>query len=261
MILATIARSMLSRGARLGLVAAAVAAIASVVVAVRRADHAATVARPGPGASDARVTARASELVDDAQATWAELLRRGGRSYSEARLVPFRGAVRSECGWDERAVAPFYCAADERVYLDLDVATGLLARGEPGGSRALGYVVAHAIGHHVQALTGVERRVRREQQADPAREEELARALELQADCFAGVWARASDRSDLSEATAAATLELVAQVVSSRPRAVEHGPPEAWLHASADARLAWLLRGLASGDPDACDPLTEPPRP
>jgi len=239
-------------------VAVGIAALAAAAVAVGRSlDRSPAV--PAPGAAEhAEVADAAFAITRDAQATWAELLRQGWRSYSEARLVTFRGPVRSECGWDERAVAPFYCPADEKLYLDLDFAAELAEPGS-GGAEGLAYVVAHGIGHHVQALTGVERRVQRDARAQPAREGELVLAMELQADCFAGVWAKASGARLLTAENAASAIAAVVTIAARRRGgAHEGGPSETWLHSDPGARLTWLTRGMAAGDPDACDTFATP---
>lgn len=253
---------MLSRRVRVGLVGALVLAAASSAILLARGRRSASDgSAPTAAEADAATTREAGIVAADVQSTWAELLRRGGRSYSEARVVGFRGAVRSECGWDERASAPFYCAADERLYLELDVAGALLGRGDRAGRSALAYVVAHALGHHVQAVTGVERRVRRDQRADPAREQELQRAFELQADCYVGVWARTSRAGLLDEADVAPALAALAEVVGRHAPAAPGAPPESWSHADLDTRVGWVRRGLEAGDPDACDPFAPPPPP
>lgn len=253
---------MLSRRARVGLVGAlVVVATASALLVARGRRGGDGAAPPSAAEAEAATTREAAAVATDVQATWAELLRRGGRSYSEARVVGFRGAVRSECGWDERAASPFYCAADERLYLELDVAGALLARGDRAGRGAVAYVVAHALGHHVQALTGVDRRVRRDQRAEPAREEALGRALELQADCYVGVWARASATTLLDDEGVEPALAALAEVVERHPPAAPGSPPESWRHADLATRVAWVRRGLAAGDPDACDPFAAPSPP
>ena len=191
-------------------------------------------------------------VLNDAQTTWARLL----PDYRDAKLVLFRGAVRSGCGDAEAAMGPFYCPADEKVYIDLAFYDELARRFGAPGDFAEAYVLAHEIGHHVQKLTGTEPKVRELQRANPARENALSVRLELQADCYAGVWAHSTARRDLLEqGDLQEGLGAAAAVGDDRIQEMSGGGvhPESFTHGSAEQRMEWFQRGYQGGDPRACD--------
>lgn len=199
-----------------------------------------------------------SVVLADTEDTWTALFRRGGGAYEEPRLVLFSGAVDSACGFAEAAVGPFYCPADRKVYLDLDFFDELDRRFGAPGDFAQAYVVAHEIGHHVQTLLGIARKVREAQAGLDERERNrLQVMMELQADCFAGVWAHHAQRSrdllepgDIEEGLAAA-----AAVGDDRIQRRTHGRvvPDAFTHGTSEQRQRWFLAGLRAGAIDACD--------
>jgi hypothetical protein len=129
-----------------------------------------------------------SFILDDAQNTWRQLMSQGGATYQDAQLVLFRDAVESACGMGQSAMGPFYCPADNKVYIDLAFYNDLKERFGAPGDFAQAYVIAHEIGHHVQTLLGVDSQVRGAQQQNPGTRNELSVRMELQADCLAGVW-------------------------------------------------------------------------
>ena len=131
-----------------------------------------------------------SFVLDDAQATWERIFRERGQTYQHAKLVLFRDAIQSACGFAEAATGPFYCPGDGRVYIDLGFYDELQQRFGAPGDFAQAYVLAHELGHHVQRLLGTEAKVREEQRRQPDRVNQLSVKLELQADCYAGVWAK-----------------------------------------------------------------------
>jgi hypothetical protein len=193
-----------------------------------------------------------SFVLDDSQAAWQRLL----PGYRDAKLVLFRDAVQSGCGGAQAAMGPFYCPADERVYIDLGFFDELSRRFGAPGDFAQAYVLAHEIGHHVQNVTGTERKVRELQRANPQHENALSVRLELQADCYAGVWAHSTARRDLLEsgdlneglgAAAAVGDDRIQEMSGSAVR------PESFTHGSAEQRTEWFQRGYRSGDPQACD--------
>ena len=193
-------------------------------------------------------------VMEDTQQTWEQLL--SGR-YQRTRAVLFRSAVQSTCGMAESAVGPFYCPADRKVYLDLSFFNDLHQRFRAPGEFAQAYVLAHEVGHHVQTLIGVESQVRQRQQSDPRSRNEYSVRMELQADCFAGVWAHHAttsrdllDQSDIAEALNAATA-----IGDDRLQRASQGRvvPDAFTHGSAQQREAWLRRGMKAGTPEACD--------
>jgi predicted metalloprotease len=208
-------------------------------------------------------------LTEDIQAVWADVFTQQGRTYRYADVVSFDGQVSTGCGAATSAVGPFYCPADSQVYLDLGFFDELARRFGAPGDFAQAYVVAHEIGHHVQNLEGTSAEVHAREQA--ARSEEEANrwsvALELQADCYAGVWAHsvyergqeqgsdvALDDGDIEEGLAAAEAVGDDRIQSQAGVAID---PETWTHGSSDQRRTWFTRGFDSGDPAACDTFAE----
>lgn len=193
-----------------------------------------------------------SFVLDDTQETWQRLL----PGYRPAKLVVFRDAVRSACGFADSAVGPFYCPGDGKVYIDLAFYDDLDRRFGAPGDFAQAYVLAHEIGHHIQALTGTEGKVREAQERRPGAANELSVAMELQADCYAGVWAHASARKNiLEEGDLEEGLGAAAAVGDDniQKRATGYVRPESFTHGTAKQRAEWFARGFKSGDPDACD--------
>ena len=192
-------------------------------------------------------------IVGDAQDVWTGIL---GSDYRRARLVLFRGAVQSGCGFAEAAMGPFYCPADERVYIDLGFYDDLQHRFGAPGDFAQAYVIAHEIGHHVQHVLGIESAMRRATAQRPDRANALSVALELQADCFAGVWGYSTAQRDLLErGDVEEGLGAAAAVGDDRIQRQTTGEvrPESFTHGSAADRAAWFRRGLESGQPNVCD--------
>ena len=193
-----------------------------------------------------------SNVLDSTQATWSRLV----QNYPEARLVLFRDAVESACGFAQSATGPFYCPGDQRVYIDLGFFSQLDRQFGAPGDFAQAYVLAHEIGHHVQNVTGVERQVRAAQQQNPRAANQLSVAMELQADCYAGVWAFTAARNgqletgDLDEG-----LNAAAAVGDDRLQKMGGGRvnPESFTHGSSAERRTWFRRGFDSGDPRQCD--------
>lgn len=225
---------------------------------------------PGTAPMDAspeeeRLVEFVSFVLDDAQATWARALPAAGVEYQDARLVLFRDAVQSACGSAQAATGPFYCPADQRVFIDLSFYEELRDRFRARGDFAQAYVLAHEIGHHVQNLLGAEAEVRRAQRSRPDLRNELSVRLELQADCYAGVWGHSTARRDLLEAgDVEEGLGAAAAVGDDRLQRAATGTvtPDTFTHGSSAQRVAWFRRGLDSGDPRACDTFSsaaEPP--
>ena len=197
-----------------------------------------------------------SFVLDDAQATWAKLLPAAGTQYSDARLVLFRDGVDSACGAAGSSTGPFYCPGDQKVYIDLGFYSELKERFGAPGDFAQAYVITHEIGHHVQHLLGIDRAVRERQAADPRNENAYSVALELQADCFAGVWGHETaqrgvlERGDVEEGLNAAAAIGDDRMQRAAGRRVS---PDAFTHGSSEQRVAWFRKGLESGDLAACD--------
>lgn len=194
-----------------------------------------------------------SFLIDDVQSTWEQQF---SGDYRPAHLVLFRGATATACGTGQSAMGPFYCPLDEKVYLDLDFFSELDQRFGAPGDFAQAYVVAHELGHHVQKLTGVSDRVHELQRRNPGAANQLSVRLELQADCYAGVWAHsAAQRGKLETGDVQEGLGAASAVGDDRlqRRATGTVTPESFTHGSAQQRSDWFTRGLRGGDPEACN--------
>jgi uncharacterized protein len=195
-----------------------------------------------------------SFVLDDAQSYWARELPKHNQQYREARMVLFRDGVQSGCGAAQAAMGPFYCPLDERVYLDLGFFSELDTRFGAAGDFAQAYVVAHELGHHVQNVLGTASRVRELQQSRPGQANELSVLLELQADCYAGVWGNSTssrlDRGDVEEGLTAAAAVGDDRIQRSTRGSVNE---ESFTHGSSEQRMTWFRRGLDSGDPRNCD--------
>ena len=224
------------------------------------------VAQPGAESGDVppaettpeeeRLVSLVSSVLDDAQNTWRQVSSEMGTPYRDAKLVLFRDAVQSACGFAEAATGPFYCPADEKVYIDLGFYEELQQRFGAPGDFAQAYVLAHEIGHHVQNLLGTEAQVReaRTRRADLANE--LSVRLELQADCYAGVWGHsAAQRQKLESGDVEEGLAAAAAVGDDRLQRMGGGRvvPESFTHGSSAQRQEWFQRGFEGGRPDACD--------
>ncbi len=196
-----------------------------------------------------------SFVLDDAQKTWTAIFAAHNLPYRHAKLVLYRGATYSGCGTAREATGPFYCPADEKIYMDLDFWDELRQFGA-SGEFAQSYVVAHELGHHVQKLLGIEGKVSRLQQQDPAERNPLSVALELQADCFAGVWGHSTEqRGIVHEADVESGLKAAAAVGDDHlqqmaGRAVS---PESFTHGSSAQRVFWFRRGLDQGTIEGCN--------
>ena len=199
-------------------------------------------------------------VMEDAQATWREIL--GGR-YRDTRAVLFRDAVQSACGFAQSATGPFYCPGDQKVYLDLDFFDELERRFGAPGDFAQADVLAHELGHHVQALLGVEEQVRGRQSASPDERNALSVRMELQADCFAGVWGHyaaqpgraAQGKVELERGDVEEGLNAAAAIGDDRLQRMSSGRvmPDRFTHGSSAQRVTWFRRGLDSGDVQACN--------
>jgi predicted metalloprotease len=193
-----------------------------------------------------------SFVLDDLQSVWSQALPR----YERAKLVLFRDAVQSGCGVGESATGPFYCPLDGKVYLDLGFFDELSRRLGAPGEFAQAYVIAHEIGHHVQHVLGISDEVRRAQEGRPAQRNALSVRLELQADCFAGVWAHSTSQRDLLErGDVEAAMNAAAAIGDDRLQRSATGrvAPESFTHGSSAQRVEWFRRGAESGNLDACD--------
>jgi uncharacterized protein len=208
---------------------------------------------------DERLVDFVSFVLDDSQDTWQSLL--GGR-YHRAKLVLFTDQVDSACGMAESATGPFYCPGDHKVYIDLGFYQELKDRFGASGEFAQAYVLAHEIGHHIQTLTGIERRMRQTQRQNPAQTNTLSVKMELQADCYAGIWGHStSQRHLLDQGDVESGLNAAAAIGDDRIQRMSGGrvAPERFTHGSSADRVAWFKRGLESGDVDRCDTFAAAP--
>jgi predicted metalloprotease len=199
-------------------------------------------------------------VLNDVQTNWDRLLPQSGASYRHAKLVLFRDETQSGCGEAQSATGPFYCPQDEKVYLDLGFFEELRNRFGAPGEFAQAYVIAHEIGHHVQKLLGIEGKVRRLQRSEPSETNHLSVALELQADCFAGVWGNSTEQRKLvNQDDIAAGLRAAAAVGDDRLQRMATGrvSPESFTHGSSAQRMAWFKKGLDSGRVSACNTLEQ----
>lgn len=197
-----------------------------------------------------------SFVLDDAQQTWARILPQEGAQWHDAKLVLFRDGVQSGCGQAETAMGPFYCPLDEKVYIDLGFYDELRDRFGAPGEFAQAYVLAHELGHHVQHLEGIDEQMRRVQRQHPDQANELSVRLELQADCFAGVWGHSTEQRQLLDpGDIQSGLQAAASVGDDRMQKMStgHVSPESFTHGTSAQRAAWFKRGFDSGDPKACD--------
>jgi predicted metalloprotease len=225
--------------------------------------------QPSAVGTSGAVTASPTEekLVDmvdavarDVQATWSRLL---GDRYQPTKVTLFRESISSACGYAGAVSGPFYCPGDQKVYLDLSFFDELQRRFSAPGDFAQAYVLAHEFGHHVQKLTCTEARVRGQQQGDPSSANPLSVRLELQADCYAGVWGHEAsqpgraarggvelDPGDLEEA-----LRAAAAIGDDRLQKMGTGRvmPEKFTHGTSEQRTTWFKRGFDGGDPRQCD--------
>jgi predicted metalloprotease len=197
-----------------------------------------------------------SFVLDDAQATWGKMLPQMGGQYRDAKLVLFRDAVGSACGLAQSATGPFYCPGDEKVYIDLGFYQELKDRFGAPGDFAQAYVLAHEIGHHVQALIGTSGQVHQAQQLHPSQANALSVRLELQADCYAGIWANSTAHRDIMEkGDIEEGLRAAASVGDDRIQRMASGTvnPDAFTHGTSAQRQEWFKRGFDSGNPKSCD--------
>jgi uncharacterized protein len=198
-----------------------------------------------------------SFVLDDTQKTWDQLLpQQAGRPYRHAKLVLFRNYTQSGCGGAESATGPFYCPADEKVYIDLGFYDELSQRFGAPGQFAQAYVLAHEIGHHVQKITGIESRVRQMRQGNSRTDNALSVKMELQADCLAGVWAHSTQQRNLLEqGDVQSALGAASAVGDDRLQKMStgHVAPDTFTHGSSAQRTQWFQKGFDSGSVAACN--------
>jgi uncharacterized protein len=195
-------------------------------------------------------------VLNDAQSTWSQILPAQGVPYRHAKLVLFRDSIDSACGMAQSATGPFYCPEDEKVYIDLGFYDELKQRFGAPGEFAEAYVLAHELGHHVQKLLGIEAKVREAQQRTPQAANQLSVGLELQADCFAGVWGHSTQQRNLLDpGDVDEGLKAAAAVGDDRLQRMSTGRvnPESFTHGSSAQRAQWFQRGFQDGTIASCN--------
>jgi len=199
-----------------------------------------------------------SVILADTEDTWNEIFAQSGQDYPEPKLVLFSGAVQSACGFAEAAMGPFYCPGDNKVYIDLSFYSDLQNRHGAPGDFAQAYVIAHEVGHHIQTVLGISKKVHaQKQRVSKIEANKLSVRQELQADCLAGVWGYHADKAkqlleqgDLEEALVAA-----AAIGDDRLQKQARGyvTPESFTHGSSEQRIRWFKKGMNNGDINGCD--------
>ena len=217
---------------------------------------------PSRDAAEKPLVQFVSFVLDDTQQTWTDLLPQQVEvPYRHAKLVLFRDYTRSGCGGAASATGPFYCPDDEKVYIDLGFFDELSQRFGATGQFAQAYVLAHELGHHVQKLTGIEGKVRQLQESDSREAKPLSVMLELQADCFAGVWAHSTQQRGLLEKGDVESALSAASAVGDdhlQKMATGHISPESFTHGSSEQRMHWFNTGLENGTIAACNTFSQP---
>jgi uncharacterized protein len=217
------------------------------------------VSQPDPArdAAEKPMVEFVSFVLDDAQSTWTQLLpQQTNAQYRHAKLVLFRDSTQSGCGGAESATGPFYCPEDEKVYIDLSFFDELSRRFGAPGQFAQAYVLAHELGHHIQKLTGIEAKVRQLQESDSREVNPLSVKMELQADCFAGVWAHTTQQRGLLEKGDVESALGAASAVGDdhlQKMATGHVSPESFTHGTSAQRMQWFNAGLDNGTIAACN--------
>lgn len=199
-----------------------------------------------------------SVVLADTEDTWGTLFRQAGATYQDPKLVLFSGTVQSACGYAQAAMGPFYCPRDQKVYIDLSFYKDLKYRHGAPGDFAQAYVIAHEVGHHVQNLLGISDQVQRlQQQVSQTEANQLSVRLELQADCFAGVWANHANRERqiLEQGDIEEALNAASAIGDDRLQREAKGyvVPDSFTHGSSAQRVRWFKQGLQTGDLQRCN--------
>ena len=219
------------------------------------------VSQPAPGqappAND-QAAAFVSTVLASTEDAWTQIFRQGGAQYREPRLVLFRGATRTACGMGQSAMGPFYCPADQKVYLDMDFFEALQRQLNAPGEFARAYVIAHEVGHHVQTLLGTTGKVDSLRGRVSERENNaLSVRMELQADCFAGIWANKSQQAKnwLEQGDLESAMNAAARIGDDHLQRQQTGMvrPDTFTHGSSAQRQRWFAQGFKTGSVQACD--------
>jgi predicted metalloprotease len=216
---------------------------------------------PAPDLKNDPLADFVSTVLGDTEDTWREVFAEKGGQYVDPTLVLFSDTVASACGMAQSAVGPFYCPNDQKVYIDLSFYRDLKERFHAPGEFAEAYVIAHEVGHHVQNLLGISEQVRRHQQAADSNEaNRWSVRLELQADCFAGVWANRAnaERNILEQGDVEQALKAASAIGDDRLQRETQGrvTPDSFTHGTSEQRVRWFKRGIDSGSIENCDTYT-----
>lgn len=203
-----------------------------------------------------------SVVLKQTEDTWEYQLSAYGQTYKAPTLVYFRKSTPTACGLGQAATGPFYCPADQRVYIDLSFLDSLRELGGNTSDFSAAYVIAHEVGHHVQTITGIEAKMRQAQKSHPALKNTLSVKLELQADCFAGIWAYTYNQQNpgaITDADLQQGLQMAAAIGDDalQKRAGRTVSPDSFTHGTAKERAYWLKHGATTGDLKSCDTFTE----
>jgi predicted metalloprotease len=218
---------------------------------------------PAPPSDDAAARF-VSQVLADTEDTWRDIFKRNGMQYHDPRLVLFSGATQTACGTGQTAMGPFYCPQDQKVYIDLSFYRDLQTRFHAPGEMAQAYVIAHEVGHHVQNQLGIADKVRQmqAQSRDQARVNALSVRMELQADCFAGLWANQASRTRqiIEQGDVESALNAAAAIGDDRLQKQTQGRvvPESFTHGTSEQRVRGFRRGVESGDLRRCDTFAGP---
>jgi predicted metalloprotease len=199
-----------------------------------------------------------SAVLGSTEDTWSDIFKQAGRTYNDPKLVLFRGAVQSACGFSQAAVGPFYCPGDQKVYIDLGFYEELRTRFHAPGDFAEAYVIAHEVGHHVQNLLGIsEKVVQAQERGSREQANALSVRVELQADCLAGVWANHANEAKhiLEQGDIESGLNAASAIGDDRLQMQSRGyvSPESFTHGSSAQRVRWFKQGLENGSVKQCD--------
>ena len=257
-------------GGRMGLGTIAIALVASYFLGVNpltvlnmlsgggmpAIEQSAPVAQRPP--ADDQMAKFVSKVLASTEDTWNEVFRANGRQYQEPKLVLFTGATPTACGTGQSAMGPFYCPGDQKVYIDLAFYRDLKERFKAPGEFAQAYVIAHAVGHHVQQLLGIADKVHQTKQRVSEREgNALSVRMELQADCLAGVWGKRTDtmKNVLEPGDLEAALTAASAIGDDRLQQQSQGRivPESFTHGSSEQRVRWFRKGFETGDMNQCN--------
>lgn len=214
-------------------------------------------------AEEAQRSKFARVVLADTEDTWGNIFKQAGEQYEAPTLVFYRGSVRSACGMGQSAMGPFYCPGDRKVYLDLTFFDEMASKLQASGDFGMAYVIAHEIGHHIQTLLGITRQVEAQRgSGDNEGESGLSVRTELQADCFAGVWAKQteSQKQILEAGDIEEALNAAAAVGDDRLQQRGRGyvVPESFTHGTSAQRARWFRKGFDTGDINQCDTFSTP---